>query len=206
MFRRITVERPLRLRYEVSEEAIDRLRSSKAFEGLVKPPANAKDPAKAIERGEAAQRAIIDGLRALNGFANTDRSEAEITVRDVLRAVEKPSAALRKAVWEAPSVRDSEAPVVTNSKGEPQPDPELRDYENVPLSESVEAYMEREALPFIEDAWVDEGKERLGSEIPLTRLFYRYEPPRPLEEIDAEIRELEADVLRLAQVGIGPPN
>jgi hypothetical protein len=67
MFRRITVERPLRLRYQVSEEAIDRLRASKAFEGLAKPPANVKDQAKAIERGGAAQRAIVDALRALNG-------------------------------------------------------------------------------------------------------------------------------------------
>ena len=197
MYRRITVERPLRLRYEVSEEAIDWLRASKAFEGLAKPPANAKDPAKAIDRGEAAQRAIVDGLRALNGFATTDRSEAEIKVRDVLRAVENPMAALRKAVWEALSVRDPEAPVVTNTKGEPQPDPELRDYENVRLSESVEEYVEREVLPFVEDAWVDESRDRIGTEIPLTRLFYRYEPPRPLEKIDAEIRELEEEIRQL---------
>ena len=194
MYRRITVERPLRLRYEVSQESIDRLRASKAFESLVKPPANAKDPAKAIERGGSAQRAIVDGLRALNGFVTTDRSEAETKVRDILRAVEKPTAALRKAVWEALSVRDPEAPVVTKSKGEPQSDPELRDYENVPLNEPVEGYLEREVLPFVEDAWVDESKERIGTEIPLTRLFYRYEPPRPLDEIDAEIRALEREI------------
>ncbi|HEV2773292.1 MAG TPA: class I SAM-dependent DNA methyltransferase [Thermoleophilaceae bacterium] len=199
MFHRITVERPLRLRYEVSEEAIDRLRSSKAFEGLVKPPANAKDPAKAIERGEAAQRAIVDGLRALNGFTTTDRFDAEMKVRDVLRAVEKPTAPLRKAVWEALSVRDPEAPMVKNSKGEPQPDPELRDYENVPLGGPVEDYVEREVLPFVEDAWVDESKERIGTQIPLTRLFYRYEPPRPLEQIDAEIEALEAEIQQLTQ-------
>ena len=199
MFRRITVERPLRLRYEASEEAIERLRTSSAFQRLVKPPANAKDPAKAIEWGEAAQRAIVDGLRSLNGFATTDRSEAEIKVRDVLRAVKKPSAALRKAVWDALSVRNREGPVVTNSKGEPQPDPELRDYENVPLNESVEDYMPREVVPFVEDAWIDESKERIGTEIPLTRLFYRYQPPRRLEEIDAEIRELEGEIQKLTQ-------
>lgn len=197
MYRRITVERPLRLRYEVTEEAIDRLRGSKAFEGLVKAPANAKDPAKQIERGEMVQRAIVEGLSALNGFATTDRSEAEIKVRDVLRAVERPTAALRKAVWEALSARDAEAPVVTNTKHELQPDPELRDYENVPLSEPVDEYMEREVLPFVEDAWIEESKERIGTEIPVTRLFYRYEAPRPLEEIDAEIRELEDEIADL---------
>ncbi len=157
-----------------------------------------KDPAKAIERGEAPQRAILEGLRALNGFATTDRSEAETKVRDILRAVKKPTGALRKAVWEALSVRDAEAPVVTSSKGEPQPDPELRDYENVPLNESVEDYVRREVLPFVEDAWVDESKERIGAEIPLTRLFYRDEPPRPLEEIDAEIRDLQKEIASLA--------
>jgi type I restriction enzyme M protein len=193
------VERPLRLRYAVTDEAIECLRASKAFEGLVKPPANAKDPAKAIERGEAAQRAVIDGLRALNGFGTTDRSEAEIKVRDVLRAVEKPTAALRNAVWHAMSVRDPAAPVATNSKGEPQPDPKLRDYENVPMNEAVEDYMEREVLAFVEDAWVDEGQERIGGEISLTRLFYRYEPPRPLQRIDAEIRELEEEVHALTR-------
>jgi type I restriction enzyme M protein len=195
MYRRVTVERPLRLRYEVSEEAIDRLHASKAFR--VKPPANAKDLAKAIERAKAAQQAIVEGLRALNGFATTDRSEAEIKVGDVLRAIEKPTAALRKAVWEALSVRDPEAPVVINSKGELQPDPKLRDYENVPLSESVGDYLNREVLPFLEDAWVDESKERIGTEIPLTRLFYRYEPPRSLDEIDAEIRVLEDEIAEL---------
>jgi type I restriction enzyme M protein len=181
----------------VSDDAIERLRASKAFKNLVKPPANAKDPAKAIERGEAVQQAIVDRLRGINGFATPERSEAEITVRDVLRVVERPSTGLRKAVWEALSVRDPEAPVVTNTKGEPQPDPELRDYENVPLNDTVEEYMEREVLPFVDDGWVDESKERIGTEIPLTCLFYEYEPPRPLEEIDAEIRELEEEIASL---------
>ncbi|MCA1704255.1 MAG: type I restriction-modification system subunit M, partial [Actinobacteria bacterium] len=197
MYRRIIVERSLRLRYEVSDEAIERLRALKAFGGLAKPPANAKDPTKAIERGETAQRAIVEGLRALNGFATTDRSEAEVKVRDVLRPVETITAALRKAVWEALSVRDPEAPKVTNAKGDPQPDPELRDYGSVPMNDSVEDYMQREVLPFVEDAWVDESKERIGTEIPLTRLFYRYEPPRPVEEIDGEIRNLEKLIVQL---------
>jgi type I restriction enzyme M protein len=197
MFRRITVERPLRLRYELSEEAIEQLRVSKAFESLVKPSANAKDPAEAIERGETAQHAILDALRTLNGWASTDRGEAEAKLQDVLRAVEKPAAALRKALWDVLSVRDPEAPVVTGSKGEPQSDPELRDYENVPLSASVDDYMSREVLPFVDDARVDESKEKIGTEIPLTRLFYRYEAPRPLDKIDEEIRELERDIANL---------
>lgn len=197
MFRRITIERPLRLRYEIEEETIERLQVEKSFETLVKPAANAKDPARVIERGEAAQAAIVAGLRDLNGFASTDRGDAEAKLDEVLREVERPTAALRRAVWNAISVRDPAAPAVTDRNGDPEPDPELRDYENVPIAESVDDYMAREVLPFVEDAWIDESKEKIGSEIPFTRLFYRYEPPRPLEEIDAEIRELEEEISSL---------
>jgi type I restriction enzyme M protein len=199
MFKRITVERPLRLRYEIGEDAIEQLQALKAFENLVKPSANTKDPAQAIERGEAAQTAILDRLRGLNDFISTDRDEVGTKLRDVLKEVDKPTMALRKAVWETISVRDPEAPVVTNSKGEAQPDPNLRDHENVPLLESVDDYMAREVLPFVEDAWVDESKEKIGAEIPFTRLFYHYEPPRSLEEIDAEIRKLETEIEELTR-------
>jgi type I restriction enzyme M protein len=197
MYRRITVERPLRLRYEVSEDAIERLRATKAFENLAKPAANAKDPAKATERGKSTQRAIIDGLRALNGFASTDRGEAETKVRDMLRAVERPAAALRKAVWEALSVRDPNAPVVAASDGAAEPDSELRDYENVPLDEAVGEFMEREVLPFVQDAWIDDTATRIGTEIAVTRLFYRRELGRPVSEIDADLREVEEKIAEL---------
>jgi type I restriction enzyme M protein len=197
MFRRITVERPLRVRYEINEGAIERLRASKTYGNLIKPRANVKNPKQVIERGEATQATLVEGLRALLGFASREREEAEAKLRDVLRSVERPSATLRKALWEAISVRDPEAPAVLDEDDQPKPDPELRDYEHVPLSETVEDYMKREVLPFAEGAWVDESKEKLGTEIPLTRLFYRYKPPRPLEEIDAEIRELERDLSEL---------
>lgn len=197
MFRRITVERPLRLRYEIDEDALQRLLQSKPFENLVKPRANAKNPEDVVKQGEETQTAILENLRALKGFGTKDRSEIEAKLGDVLSSLDKPSPALRKALQNAVSIRDPEAPAVTNRKGEIQPDPELRDYENVPLTEAVDAYMEREVLPFVEDAWVDESKERIGTEIPLTRLFYRYEPPRALEEIDAEITELEAEIQEL---------
>jgi type I restriction enzyme M protein len=199
LFRRIAVERPLRLRYEIDESAIARLQEEKAFQNLIKPPATAKDPAQAIERGEAGQAAMVAGLRALNGFASTDRAEAEAKLREALEGVERPTAALRKAAWSAISVRDPAAPVVTAGNGDPEPDPQLRDYENVPFTESVEDHMAREVLPFVPDAWVEGSKEKVGAEIPFTRLFYRYEPPRPLEEIDSEIRELEAEIEELTR-------
>jgi type I restriction enzyme M protein len=106
---------------------------------------------------------------------------------------------------------------VTDKKGNLYPDPELRDNENVPLPavqlsyeqdpserlatleyrEPVEDYMQTEVLPHVPDAWVDYTKTKIGYEIPLTRHFYKYVPPRPIDEIDAEILALEAEIQEL---------
>lgn len=197
MFRRITVERPLRLRYEVGEDAIERLRATKAFQGLVKPRTNVKDPAQAIEKGEVVQAALVDGLSVLSGFASSDRSEVEAKLQDIWGPLGRITIGVRKALWNAISVRDPSAPIVTSGQGESEPDPELRDYEIVPLTESVDDYMDREVQPFVDHAWVDESKEKIGTEIPFTRLFYRHETPRQLREIDAEIQALEGEISSL---------
>jgi type I restriction enzyme M protein len=75
-------------------------------------------------------------------------------------------------------------------KGSPQPDTALRDTENVPLDEDVEAYFRREVLPHVPDAWIDHEKTKIGYEIPFNRQFYVFEPPRPLAEIDADLKEV----------------
>ena len=76
------------------------------------------------------------------------------------------------------------------NKGRPQPDSALRDTENVPLSEDVEAYFAREVKPHAPDAWIDHAKTKVGCEIPFNRQFYVFEPPRPLAEIDAELKQV----------------
>ena len=105
----------------------------------------------------------------------------------------KLSAPLQKVVLSALSERDETA-TVCRKKGAPEPDSDLRDYENVPLKEDIDAYMAREVLPHVPDAWVDGGKTKVGYEIPFTRHFYEYTPPRPLDEIEAEIRGLEDEI------------
>jgi len=82
-------------------------------------------------------------------------------------------------------------------KGQPQPDSSLRDTENVPLSEDIPAYVGREVLPHAPDAWIDESKSKVGYEIPFNRHFYVFEPPRPLEAIDAELKAVSANILRM---------
>jgi type I restriction enzyme M protein len=79
-------------------------------------------------------------------------------------------------------------------KGKPQADPSLRDNENVPLSEDVEAYFRREVLPHAPDAWIDGEKTKVGYEIPFNRYFYVFQPPRPLAEIDAELAQVTAHI------------
>ncbi|OSC75333.1 hypothetical protein B5180_08005, partial [Streptomyces sp. BF-3] len=82
-------------------------------------------------------------------------------------------------------------------KGQVEPDAELRDNENVPLGEDVEEYLKREVHPHVPDAWIDHTKTKVGYEIPFTRHFYVYKPPRPLAEIDTELKELEAQIQTL---------
>ena len=77
------------------------------------------------------------------------------------------------------------------------PDPALRDFENVPLAEDIDAYFEREVLPHVPDAWMDRTRDKVGYEINFNRHFFRYTPPRPLEEIDADLKEAEARIIEL---------
>ena len=193
-YQRITVERPLRLRYEVTERALPAIETSLGWKKLT----------------EVERLALVDLLDRLAGFSSTDRATTGRTLGMLPKAIEK-------AVWDAIAVRDPEAPIITDRNGQPEPDPSLRSNENVPLpgpiraiapdsvgrlasapyESAVDAYMAAEVLPYVPDAWVDRTKTKLGYEVPLTRRFYRYVPPRPLDEIDAEIKALEDEIQRL---------
>jgi type I restriction enzyme M protein len=200
-YRRITVEQPLRLRYRVGEAGVGKLAEQAAFQKLIDPPKGAEEEAAASAReaGEATQQTLIDALRALNGVDTTSREEMEVALKPVFAAVDRMPAALKKVVWEAASWRDPSAPVVTKWNGDPEPDPDLRDTENVPLQEDVDDYMEREVLPYAPEAWVDADKTKVGYEVPFTRVFFKFEPPRDPADIDAELKQAEREVQRLLQ-------
>ena len=132
----------------------------------------------------------LDGTRVWQS-----RDAFQIALDEVARQARlKLPTPVQKAILSALSDRDEEAEVCTDSKGNPEPDTDLRDYENVPLKEAIERYFEREVQPHVPDAWVDEDKTKVGYEIPFTRHFYEYKPLRPLEEIEAEIRGLEVEI------------
>ncbi|HNP58767.1 MAG TPA: class I SAM-dependent DNA methyltransferase [Gordonia sp. (in: high G+C Gram-positive bacteria)] len=94
---------------------------------------------------------------------------------------------------------DDDGEIVRDRKGDPKPDAKKRDTENVPFTYEggIEAYVAAEVLPYVPDAWVDEKKTKVGYEIPFTRYFYKYMPPRPLEEIDAELNQLAGEIMEL---------
>jgi len=144
-----------------------------------------------------------------------DRAEFEAMLEEAARkAGLKLSAAVTKAILSALSVRDETAAICRDKDGNPEADPELRDTESVPLSESVERFFEREVKPHVPDAWIDTDKRDekdgkvgiVGYEINFNRYFYRYTSPRPLEEIEADIRTIEQDIVRmLREVTESPP-
>jgi type I restriction enzyme M protein len=196
-FLRITVERPLRLRWEVTEETIQVGLSAKA---LTKQP-------------ETVIALLRELLREHQG--STFETQQEVVKALGPRIAEVGLAAPgQKALLSGLAVRDDSAEAITDRKGRLEPDSDLRDQENVPLPaapvrfeedptarfttleyrSAVEDYMRDEVLPYVADAWVDHEKTKIGYEIPLTRHFYKYVAPRPLAEIDAEIRELEDQI------------
>ena len=137
-----------------------------------------------------------------------DREEFDKALTAALKASGvKVGAPVKKAILSALSERDEDAKVCTDKKGNPEPDTDLRDHELVPLNEDWQDYVKREVLPFVPDAWVDQSHAdakdgdvgRVGYEINFNRYFYKYVPPRPLEEIDAELKALEAEIAGLLQ-------
>lgn len=200
-YSKITVERPLRLNFQASAERIARLDTITTFTKLVE--SKKKDPSEKlneIEAGKALQEKIRSALKDMNDTLYRNREHFQKALKQAL-AKHKLSlpAPLLKAILEALCERDESADICTDSKGRPEPDTELRDTENVPLKEDIEAYFHREVLPHVPDAWIDHSKTRIGYEIPLNRHFYIYTPPRPLEVIEAEMKALEREIAELLE-------
>ncbi|MCK9486081.1 MAG: type I restriction-modification system subunit M [Dehalococcoidia bacterium] len=202
-FHKITVERPLRLNFAATPERIARLEDEKAFLNLArskKRPGSAHD--EEVEAGRLRQEAIRGLLAALAdstaGEVYRDREAFRAALKHAERAAGlRLSAPERKPIESALCERDPDAEICRDSKGNPESDADLRDTETVPLKEDIAAYFAREVLPHVPDAWIDESKTKVGYEIPLNRHFYVYEPPRPLEEIEADLKALEHEIVEL---------
>ncbi|WP_095105780.1 class I SAM-dependent DNA methyltransferase [Pseudomonas sp. Irchel 3E20] len=188
-YRRITVERPLRLNFQTSAERLGKVMEEKALQKL----------------DSTAQQQLMAALQAMDASLHRNREQFTKLLKKALNAHGVSlSAPELKALLNALSERDPEADICT-TKGQPEADASLRDNENVPLGESVYDYFQREVIPHVPDAWIDESKTDardgevgiVGFDIPFNRHFYVFQPPRPLAEID---RDLKACTDRIKQM------
>jgi len=197
-YQRITVERPLQVNFVVTDERIEKLRQVSSFVALASSKKKKDETLIAAEEeeGRRQQEAIISALDTLRSLGTVkNRDSFSKSCKDALKkSGVTVSATLMKAIISALSERDETADICTDSKGNPEPDSGLRDYENVPLKEDIDSYMAREVLPHVPDAWVDTSKTKIGYEINFNRYFYKYTPPRSLEEIEADLEKIESEI------------
>ncbi len=228
---KIVVERPLRLKFLVNDERINRFKTSNYFINLTvsKKRKDAKGKEKDIIVGEKKQTEIIRVLETLKSDEIIkDRKVFDKSIKNAFKdSTVKLDATLKKALFatDALGEKDPTAEICVDSKGNPEPDTDLRDTENVDLPDGItlplpldyetkktkgkvdksdllglvkehcEEYLKREVLPYRSDAWIDHSKIKVGYEIPFTRHFYKYEAPRPLNIIEKEIKTLETDIM-----------
>jgi type I restriction enzyme M protein len=202
---RITVERPLFQTWRLSSEALSSLEKSRIWR-------------KWLEEGHAVTADELFGESGTySKFWGRVWADANSMQQDLAADVTEVPAVVLKELAKQAAVSDPAGTLQTARGGRPLPDPNLRDNENVPLPavqltweqdvagrlgmgqylQAVERYVTSEVLPFAPDAWADLDKTKIGFEIPLTKQFYQYVSPRPLMEIDADIRQLEVEVQSL---------
>jgi type I restriction enzyme M protein len=200
-YQRITVERPLRLNFQTSSERVERLKAERAFVAQAQSRKKGAAAEKEIAEGQRLQEEILAALATMDATVlHRNRHAFEKALSTALRAAGlSVGAPVRRAILSALSEPDSEADICVDAKGNPEPDPALRDYENVPLTEDIHAYFEREVRPHAEDAWTDESKTRIGYEIPFNRYFYQYEELRPSAEIADDLRAIESRIMQKLQ-------
>ena len=197
-YRKITVERPLRLNFRAVPERIERLRQERAFQQLASSKRNSPNPRE--------QEAAVAMLESLPDTPYNNREAFDVALDTAAKkAGLKLAAPLRKAILLALGEHDETAEVCRDRDGNPEPDPELRDTESVPLDEDIDSYFDREVRPYVPDVWINTALRdhkdgevgKVGYEINFNRYFYQYQPPRPLEGIEADIKALEKEILEM---------
>ncbi|MDO8559862.1 MAG: class I SAM-dependent DNA methyltransferase [bacterium] len=191
-YRQIVVERPLRRNFQTTPERLERLKAHKLFDRQ--------------QKGDDDSDAVVDALVQMDSKVFMNRESFLEAVKKHLTSKDrKLTASLLKAIWQELGERDETADVCTDSEGNPEPDTDLRDSENIPWGQDIQAYFEREVRPYVPDAWIDQSYRdhkdnklgRVGYEIPLTRYFYTYQPPRDLAAIEGELAAVEGELAEL---------
>jgi type I restriction enzyme M protein len=194
-YRRIVIDRPLRMSFQATPERIESLDEERAF----------------TNRDEKTQEAIKNALSTLD--SETVWMDRDNFIDEVELCLNMNGVDIRDSVYNAIEralgERNPDAETCTNGKGELEHDIELREYERVPLDEDPREYFDETIAPYAPEAWINESSQYhdekdgelgiVGYEINFNKHFYNYEPPRQVEEIDEEIRELSTEINRLLQ-------
>ncbi|WP_252231359.1 class I SAM-dependent DNA methyltransferase [Clostridium sp. ZBS15] len=197
-YRKITIERPLKLSFKVNEESIERVKETSQFINLAK--SKKKDEivkAKEERLGRKEQEKLIKILQSFE--INKEYLNREEFIKELKRKAKEfevtLGAALLKAICNAIGERNENADICRDSKENIESDSSLKDTESIPLKEDINAYFEREVKPHVPDAYMDISTfDNIGYEIPFTRHFYKYESLRPFAEIMKEVEELESEI------------
>jgi type I restriction enzyme M protein len=188
-YQRVSVEQPIRRCYQVNEEKIEKFMEEPGFKRIGEQ-----------KNGELLQKQIIEGLKEKFVFNRVYKNHGNFMedIKELFSNINiRLYSYIKDALINAFGWNDESAEPATDKKGNMIPDPDLREYENIPLKEDINEYFEREIKPHLQDAWIDYSKTKIGYEIPFTRYFYEYEKLRPLEEIDNNIKKLEKEILEL---------
>lgn len=204
-YTKVTVERPLRLAYEITSDKIEALKKHPKFIEFATSKKKDKASAEAdIAKGKAMQEKILKALETFKGKAREMNDAVFFTAFEKAFG-SKPNKALLKMYRDALGEKDEDAEVVFADpynipaiKGrvrdwneKPEKDTDLRDSESIKWNENIDEYFEREVFPFAPDAWMDREKDKIGYEIPFTKFFYEYKPLRDLSLIMKDIEDLE---------------
>lgn len=182
-FTTITIEQPLRQKWVITSERVDSILGLKIFEKL-----------KPQKVSKLREMLILEAEK--DSSVETDRKNVENRIKSLTINLELSGPQLKTLV-NGFAEYDETAPMQKDSKGNLLPDPELRDTENVPLAQDIKEYVANEIQPYLENFWLDSKKSKIGYEIPFTRIFYKYVPPRPLKEIDTKMNEIVKEITLL---------
>ena len=192
----------MQLNYKVTEERLENLFFVKAFVKLAESKkSNPEEKLKEEEAGKKKQDIIIEALKSIGNDLCKNWDDFERKVKDALKEFNL-SPVFVKNIIIALSEHDDTADYVYDNKERKKPDSNLRDSEKIPLDQDIREYFEKEVKPYYHDAWMDRKKDKFGYEINFTKYFYKYVPPRSLEEIEKDIKTATADIQELLKVEI----
>jgi type I restriction enzyme M protein len=198
-YTKVIVERPLQLNYQVNDERLENLYVIKSFSNLAESKKeNPEEKIKEEEEGKKKQEEIIHALKKVGDKLYKNWDEFEKQVQEKTKQL-KLTPVFVKNIILALSEHDETAEYVLDNKGKKKPDSNLRDSEKIPLKQNIEEYFEKEVLPYYSDAWMDRGKDKRGYEINFTKYFYKYVPPRKLEDIQKDIDKITKEIQELIE-------